>query len=120
MEFTDRRIDLVGRNFSDPWLRTYRQANTGLLFNVFTRKIVPLVQRVIEKRRQARVGFRASTLMPDGSVKHVHVIGRPLTIDSANEVEFVGTVMDVTDEKEGIRRNQSASGRTSEREYRAA
>ena len=40
VEFIDRRIDLVGRDFSDPWLRAYGQANTGLRIEAqFTRKI---------------------------------------------------------------------------------
>ena len=42
------------------------------------------------------------SLLPDGSVKHVHVIGRPLTSDSTNEVELVGTVMDVTARKKAF------------------
>jgi MFS family permease len=40
--------------------------------------------------------FEHRLLMPDGSVKHVHVIGHPLTINSANEVELVGTVMEIS------------------------
>ncbi len=55
-----------------------------------------LVRRVIENAKEGEsFDFEHRLLMPDGSVKHVHVIARPLTSES-NEVEFVGTVMDVT------------------------
>src|SRR6266516_4130410 len=55
-----------------------------------------LVRRVIENAKEGKsFDFEHRLLMPDGSVKHVHVIARPLTSES-NEVEFVGTVMDVT------------------------
>jgi hypothetical protein len=34
-------------------------------------------------------------LMPDGSIKHVHVLAQPFN-DQCGNVEFVGTLMDVT------------------------
>jgi PAS fold. len=37
-------------------------------------------------------------LMPDGQVKHLHVIARPLTNESG-ELEYVGTLMDVTERR---------------------
>jgi PAS domain S-box-containing protein len=43
--------------------------------------------------------FQHRLLMPDGSVKHVHVLGRALRDDSGG-VEFVGAVMDVTERKQ--------------------
>ena len=46
--------------------------------------------------------FEHRFLMPDGSVKHVHVIGRGSHSTRAKEAEIVGTVMDITYEKEGI------------------
>jgi PAS domain S-box-containing protein len=62
-----------------------------------------LVQRVIENAKAGEsLGFEHRLLLPDGSVKHVHVIGHPLTSDSTNEVELVGTVMDVTARKEAF------------------
>ena len=61
-----------------------------------------LVQRVIENAKEGEsLDFEHRLLMPDGSVKHVHVIARPLTSES-NEVEFVGTVMDVTVRKKAF------------------
>ena len=47
--------------------------------------------------------------MPDGRVKHVHIIGRALKTSSGN-LEFVGAVTDVTAAKqaeEKIRQSES-------------
>src|SRR4029077_7872158 len=64
---------------------------------------VSLVQRVIENAKAGEsLDFEHRLLLPDGSVKHVHVIGHPLTINSANEVELVGTVMDITTRKKAF------------------
>jgi PAS domain S-box-containing protein len=58
-----------------------------------------MARRVIENAKQGEdLDFEHRLLMPNGSVKHVHVIARPLTSKS-NEVEFVGTVMDITERK---------------------
>src|SRR6202035_3261473 len=40
-------------------------------------------------------------LMPDGSIKHVHVLAQPFN-DQCGNVEFVGTLMDVTDSKKAF------------------
>jgi len=62
-----------------------------------------LVQRVIENAKAGEsLDFEHRLLLPDGSVKHVHVIGHPLTSDSTNEVELVGTVLDVTARKKAF------------------
>jgi PAS domain S-box-containing protein len=42
--------------------------------------------------------FEHRLLMPDGCVKYVRVMGRPLIHDSGN-LEFVGAVMDISDRK---------------------
>jgi len=64
---------------------------------------VSLVQRVIENAKAGEsLDFEHRLLLPDGSVKHVHVIGHPLTINSTNEVELVGTVMDITTRKKAF------------------
>jgi formate hydrogenlyase transcriptional activator len=55
-----------------------------------------LVLRMMEKAREGTsLDLEHRLLMPDGSVKYLHVIARPLTNESG-EREFVGTVMDVT------------------------
>jgi PAS domain S-box-containing protein len=60
-----------------------------------------LVQQVIERATQDRkdFDFEHRLLMPDGSVKHVHVVARALS-DESGSVEFVGAVMDVTAPKQ--------------------
>jgi PAS domain S-box-containing protein len=61
-----------------------------------------LVQRVIENAKAGEsLDFEHRLLLPDGSVKHVQVIARPLT-SASSEVEFVGTVMDVTARKKAF------------------
>jgi PAS domain S-box-containing protein len=58
-----------------------------------------LVQQTIE--RAARDGkdfdFEHRLLMPDGSIKHVHVVAHAES-DESGEFEFVGAVMDVTEQ----------------------
>src|SRR6202035_1677300 len=56
-----------------------------------------IVKQTIERASQAGTSFEHEyrLLMPDGSVKHVHVVARALN-DEAGSVEFVGAVMDVT------------------------
>jgi PAS domain S-box-containing protein len=57
----------------------------------------PLVKQTIERASQAGKNFehKYRLLMPDGSVKHVHIVARALR-DESGSVEFVGAVMDVT------------------------
>jgi PAS domain S-box-containing protein len=55
------------------------------------------VKQTIERASQDGKNFEHEyrLLMPDGSVKHVHVVARALSNESGN-LEFVGAVMDVT------------------------
>lgn len=56
-----------------------------------------LVRQTIERASQEGKDFDLEhrLLMPDGSVKHVHVVARILS-DEPGSIEFVGAVMDVT------------------------
>src|ERR1700726_2106399 len=56
-----------------------------------------IVKQTIERASQAGTNFEHEyrLLMPDGSVKYVHVVARALN-DESGSVEFVGAVMDVT------------------------
>jgi signal transduction histidine kinase len=58
---------------------------------------LPVVQRAIAaaSREGGDLDFEHRVLMPDGSVKHLHVIAHPAR-NSPGDVEFVGAVMDVT------------------------
>jgi transcriptional regulator with GAF, ATPase, and Fis domain len=61
-----------------------------------------LVQQLID--RASRTGddwnLDHRLLMPDGSVKHLHVVAHAVKNDSRGEVSFVGAVMDVTAAKQ--------------------
>jgi len=60
-----------------------------------------LVKQTIESASQDGKDFEHEyrLLMPDGSVKHVHVVARALN-DESGSLEFVGAVMDVTAAKQ--------------------
>jgi PAS domain S-box-containing protein len=61
---------------------------------------VALVQRTIERAAQDGKDFDIEhrLLMPDGAVKHVHVVAHAEK-DESCELEFVGAVMDTTESK---------------------
>jgi PAS domain S-box-containing protein len=62
---------------------------------------VALVQRVIDRaaREKREIDFEHRLLMPDRSVKHLHVVARIAT-DEPGDLQFVGAVMDVTSAKQ--------------------
>jgi PAS domain S-box-containing protein len=65
----------------------------------------PAVQRAIDRasREGADYDLEHRVLLPDGSVKHVHVVARPQR-DASGNVEFIGAVTDVTALKQTERR----------------
>jgi PAS domain S-box-containing protein len=95
----------------------YDQAVKPTLEFVF-RRIHPddrdLVQQTIDRASEARGNLDCEhrLLMPDGSVKYLHVIARALE-SSSGDREFVGAVMDVTAAKQAEEKL-----RQSERELR--
>lgn len=58
-----------------------------------------LVQETLDRAIETKADFDLEhrLLMPDGSVKHLHVLARALTTPSGN-LEFVGAVTDVTEQ----------------------
>jgi C4-dicarboxylate-specific signal transduction histidine kinase len=58
-----------------------------------------VVQQTIDRARQYRraLDFEHRLLTTDGQVKHVHIVGHPAFDEAGNLVEFVGSVMDVTE-----------------------
>jgi len=69
-----------------------------------------LVQQIIDDASEERayLDFEHRLMMPDGSVKHLHVMARALT-PSSGKLEFVGAVTDITAAKqaeEKLRRNE--------------
>ena len=70
-----------------------------------------LVQRTIERAAQEAKDFdhEYRLVMPDGSIKYVHVVAHALN-DESDDIEYVGAVMDVTAAKqaeEALRRSES-------------
>src|SRR5262249_8723706 len=55
-----------------------------------------LIDRASSDRQE--FDFEHRLLMPDGSVKHLRVVGRP-SKDKSGDFEFVGAVTDVTERK---------------------
>src|SRR6202795_4757698 len=69
------------------------------------------VQRIIDRASEARADFEFEhrLLVPDGSVKHLHVIARALKASSDN-FEFVGALTDVTAAKRSEEELRRLSG----------
>jgi PAS domain S-box-containing protein len=63
------------------------------------------VQKAIDHASREGAGYDLEHrfLMPDGSVKHVHVVARGQT-DASGNVEFIGAVVDVTDARKTERK----------------
>jgi PAS domain S-box-containing protein len=57
------------------------------------------VDRAVRERTDLEMDYRI--VFTDGSLKHVHTVGHPTVNDSGDLVEFVGTVMDVTERRQG-------------------
>src|SRR6201997_1558873 len=57
------------------------------------------VQQTLERAAQEMtdLDFERRLLMPDGTIKDIHIVGHPVFDESGDFVEFVGTVMDVTE-----------------------
>jgi PAS domain S-box-containing protein len=74
-----------------------------LLFKRFHPEGAATVQQTIERalKDAKNLDFEHRLLMPNGSIKHVHVLARPFK-DHCGNVEFVGAVMDVTATKKAF------------------
>lgn len=69
------------------------------------------IERAITERRDCELDYRA--VLPDGSIKFIHSVARPLFDAAGNLMEFVGTELDVTERKQA-----EAALRDSEQRYR--
>src|SRR4029077_18727517 len=56
-----------------------------------------LIQTAIREKAQWEADYRI--VHPDGPVRDIHVVGHPVLSTSGHLVEFVGTVIDVTERK---------------------
>src|ERR1700687_1432953 len=87
-------------------------SNTEFFFSRFhpedRKRVVDLFERAEIEKTEFQVDYRI--VLPDGTVKHLHAIGRPILNESGDLVEFVGTAIDVTAAKqaqEALRRSES-------------
>jgi PAS domain S-box-containing protein len=86
-----------------------RRPTLDLVFQRVHPDDLALVRQTLDRTAQkgTDLDFGHRLLMPDGSTKHVHVIGRPLKNESGC-LEFVGSVMDVTAAKHSQQELQQA------------
>jgi PAS domain S-box-containing protein len=61
------------------------------------------IQERFQKSEIEKSDYQADyrLLLPDGTIRHQHSIGRPVLNESGDLVEFVGTAMDVTEQVQG-------------------
>jgi PAS domain S-box-containing protein len=67
------------------------------------------VQQTLDRAAQERtdLDFERRLLMPDGRIKDIHIVGHPVFDESGDFVEFVGTVMDVTERRRAEEERQA-------------
>jgi PAS domain S-box-containing protein len=87
-------------------------SNTEFFFGKFhpedRKRVVDLLEKSETEKTELEVDYRI--VLPDGTIKYLHTIGRPVLNESGDLVEFVGTVMDLTAAKqaeEALRRSES-------------
>ena len=83
-------------------IRRARCCRSKQLCNAFIRMID---KRSRKSSREQRANGRSSrsitgTVLPDGEFRDIHQVGHPVSSPSGDLVEFVGTVMDVTERKQ--------------------
>jgi PAS domain S-box-containing protein len=61
----------------------------------------PIIERHYARARLAKADFEFDyrALLPDGTIKHIHNIGHPVLNDAGEIVEYLGTAMDVTEQR---------------------
>jgi PAS domain S-box-containing protein len=74
-------------------------------FQLFSERIHPedrfLVQQTLDEAIRERSGFSHEfrIVLPDGSVKYLHGVGRPILTTDGNIDDYIGTTMDITERK---------------------
>jgi PAS domain S-box-containing protein len=60
------------------------------------------IQELFESCRIQKTDYDADyrIVLPDGTIKHLHAVGHPVLNESGDLVEFVGTVLDITERKQ--------------------
>ena len=71
------------------------------------RATIELVEKELYKGNDDEYNYRV--ILPDGSIKYIRSVAHPVRSDSGHVIEFVGTVMDVTERKlaEALRDGES-------------
>jgi PAS domain S-box-containing protein len=72
----------------------------------------PFIDKTVGRARAEKTDFEFDhrMIIPDGSIKHVHSVAHPVFNDSGDLVEYIGTIMDVTERKraeEALRQAQA-------------
>ncbi len=82
----------------------------------YDRAVKPSVEQILRRVHPEDAAFARQTIerasrdgkdfdfehrlsMPDGSIKHVRVVGHPLRREASGELEFIGAITDITDRK---------------------
>jgi PAS domain S-box-containing protein len=75
----------------------------------------PIEAQIYERANVAKTDFESDyrIVLPDGSIKYVHNIGHPVLNETGDIREFVGTVIDITEQRraEAVIREQEAEFR---------
>jgi PAS domain S-box-containing protein len=60
------------------------------------------IRELFERAEIEKTDYEADyrIVLPDGAIKHLHAIGHPILNESGELVEFIGTVMDITERKQ--------------------
>ncbi|HUB47730.1 MAG TPA: AAA family ATPase [Acetobacteraceae bacterium] len=96
----------------------YDPETTRPSYDIFTERVHPedrpLLDQTVARSAAEKSQFQREyrVVLPDGSVKHLLSIGRP-GVAGSGDLEYVGTVMDITE-----RKRAEAQARESERRYR--
>jgi PAS domain S-box-containing protein len=63
---------------------------------------LPLIKRIVTEAMREKSDWESNCriLLSDGSIRHVHGVAHPVLDDSGAVVEYIGTIMDVTERKE--------------------
>jgi formate hydrogenlyase transcriptional activator len=77
-------------------------SGTEYFFNKFhpedRRRVEKLFERGVVEKTDFQADYRI--VLPDGTIRHLHTVGHPVTGDSGELAEFFGTTVDVTETSE--------------------
>jgi len=80
-------------------------------------RVEELVRQAIGEKTDFDAEYRV--VLPDGSIRHIHGVSHPVVDASGEVVEFMGTVMDVTERKQAERAVRRARDRVLQARFAA-